>query len=78
MIPQKSAPWLSDMTNSWRDVGEVLWISFPIIVGLASTTAMDFVDALMVSRVDEDSFAAFGAGAAASFVIDVPVHDSGG
>ena len=39
---------------------------------------MDFVDALMVSRVDEDSFAAFGAGAAASFVIDVPVHDSGG
>ncbi len=77
MIPQKSAPWLSDMTNSWRDVGEVLWISFPIIVGLASTTAMDFVDALMVSRVDEDSFAAFGAGAAASFVISAFIFGTG-
>jgi len=41
-----------------KELGEVLWLSFPIIITMTSNTAMQFVDAMMLGRFGEAELAA--------------------
>ena len=55
--------------NAWQELGEVLWLSLPIIVTMASYTAMNFVDVLMVGRHSSAELAAVGPAASSFFII---------
>jgi MATE family multidrug resistance protein len=44
--------------NAWRELGEVLWLSLPIIITMLSFTLMHVVDSLMLSKHSTDALAA--------------------
>ena len=54
--------------DAWRDLGEVLGLSFPIIVAMASHTLMGSVDTWMLSHYGRAELAAAGASGAVAFV----------
>jgi len=56
---------LSEQAGAWRELGEVLWLSFPIIISMLSYTLMSAADALMLSRHSKPELA--GVTAAAPF-----------
>jgi MATE family multidrug resistance protein len=55
--------------DAWHDLREVLGLSFPVIVAMASHTLMGFVDALLLAWYGANELAAVGAAASASFAI---------
>ena len=58
-------PELTPEAGPWRELGEVLWLSLPIIVSMLSYTLMSAADALMLSRHSKAELA--GATAAGPF-----------
>ena len=55
--------------NGWRELGEVLWLSFPIIVTMASYTLMNALDVVMVGRHSAVELSAVGPAASTFFLI---------
>ncbi len=55
--------------GAWRELGEVLWLSLPIIVTMLSYTVMNFVDVLMVGRHSAEALAAVGPATSCFFLI---------
>jgi MATE family multidrug resistance protein len=55
--------------NGWRELGEVLWLSFPIIVTMASYTLMNALDVVMVGRHSAAELSAVGPAASTFFLI---------
>ncbi|MFH1731607.1 MAG: MATE family efflux transporter [Planctomycetota bacterium] len=55
--------------NGWRELGEVLWLSFPIIVTMFSYTLMSAIDVVMVGHHSAAELAAVGPAASAFFLI---------
>ncbi|MFO7898335.1 MAG: MATE family efflux transporter [Planctomycetota bacterium] len=53
----------------WAELGEVLWLSFPIIITMSSYTAMHFVDVMMVGRYGDAELAAVGPATSFLFLI---------
>lgn len=68
--PQPTAPpqECPPQPDAWRELGEVLWLSFPIVITMLSVTAMNFADALMVGNHSEVSLAAIGPAAGTAFL----------
>lgn len=56
-------------SNAWQELGDVLWLSLPIIVTMVSYTVMNFADALMVGRHNDAELAAVGAATSVFFLI---------
>lgn len=54
---------------TWRDLGEVFAISFPIIVAMASHNLMTLVDTWMLAKYGADELASVGAAGSVSFVV---------
>ncbi len=46
--------------HPWQELGEVLWLSLPIIITMLSYTVMNFADVVMVGRHSPDELAAVG------------------
>jgi MATE family multidrug resistance protein len=63
--------------NAWEDLREVLSISFPVVIAMASHMVMQFVDTLMLARYGRDELAAVGAAATASFTFLALVMGTG-
>ena len=55
------------LAGAWRDLGEVLAISFPIIVAMASHTAMGSVDTWLLSGYGPNELASVGAAGSVVF-----------
>jgi len=53
--------------HTWRDIKEVMTISFPVIIAMASHTVMGFVDTLMLSQYGKSEMAASGASGVIAF-----------
>ena len=63
----EASPPATLMADAWRDLREVLAISFPVIVAMASFTLMGFVDTTMLAYYGADELAAVGPAGAAAF-----------
>jgi MATE family, multidrug efflux pump len=67
--PEPSAPeppllaQIPKDAGAWEELGEVLWLSLPIIISMLSYTLMSFADALMLSRHSKPELAAVTAAA---------------
>jgi MATE family multidrug resistance protein len=48
------------LADAWRDLGEVMALSFPVIIAMASHTVMGLVDAWMLSKYGASQLAASG------------------
>ena len=59
----------SRLSRTWHDLREVLGISFPIIVAMASHTLMGFVDRVMLGHYGPDELAAAGAAGGVAFTV---------
>ena len=57
----------SILRTAWRDAGEILGLSFPIIVAMASHTMMGVVDTWILAQFGADELAAGGAAAGVAF-----------
>ena len=55
--------------NGWRELGEVLWLSLPIIVTMTSYTLMNLLDFAMVGNHSKDELSAIGPAASVFFLI---------
>ena len=55
--------------NGWRELGEVLWLSFPIIITMFSYTLMSAIDVVMVGHHSGAELSAVGPAASAFFLI---------
>jgi len=53
----------------WAELGEVLWLSFPIIITMLSYTAMHFVDTMMIGHYGASELAAIGPATSFLFLI---------
>lgn len=53
----------------WRELGEVLWFSFPIIITMASYTLMSAIDVVMVGHHSAAELSAVGPAASVFFLI---------
>jgi len=62
-------PELAPTANAWRELGEVLWLSFPIIMTMLSYTAMQFADVMMVGWHSRSELSAVGAASSCLFLI---------
>jgi len=62
-------PELAPAANGWRELGEVLWLSFPIIMTMLSYTAMQFADVMMVGWHSQPELSAVGAASSCLFLI---------
>ena len=66
--PDNSPIAVSDgMTSAWHDLREVLGLSFPIIVAMASHTAMGFVDTWLLAGYGPNELASVGAAGSVVF-----------
>ncbi|MFP4057439.1 MAG: MATE family efflux transporter [Candidatus Brocadiia bacterium] len=59
----------SRIADAWADFKEVLGISFPVIVAMASHTAMRFVDTWMLAAYGADELASVGPAASMAFTL---------
>lgn len=55
--------------SPWRDLREVMGISAPVIVAMASHTIMGFVDSMMLAHYGANELAASGAAGVMAFVV---------
>lgn len=55
--------------DAWRDFREVMEISLPTIVAMASHTVMGFIDTIMLAHYGTNELAAVGAAGVMSFVV---------
>jgi len=63
----KPVPRPVPVAGAWHDLGEVLGLSLPVIVAMASHTVMMLVDRLMLARYGADDLAAAGPAGSAAF-----------
>ncbi len=68
-IPPPAVSEVSVKPNGWRELGEVLWLSLPIIITMLSVTLMSFADVLMVGRHSKAELAAVGPAASVFFLL---------
>ncbi len=57
-VPPPQQPEEFPVGGPWRELGEVVWLSFPIIITMASYTVMQFCDVRMLGRHDVNELAA--------------------
>ena len=70
LVPAPSPPLEGPLPpDAWRELGEVLWISLPIIVTMLSYTVMQFIDVVMVGRHSPAELAAVGPAGSCFFLI---------
>lgn len=66
------------LAGAWHDLGEVVAISFPIIVAMASHNLMTLVDTWMLAQYGTSELASVGAAGAVTFVVLAFIFGLGG
>ncbi len=62
-------PGIIPKSNAWRELADVLWLSFPIVITMLSYTAMQFIDVLMVGNHSKSELAAIGPATSSFFLV---------